>query len=203
MVCKQPKPFTDDFWRTDRKGLATGTTCSKCLRAQRTVREEALRAELKAVNHPALRTLPSPSAAKKSKSVARERAVILAARMAVTPTGENFSPAQLSPTKISTAAALKHGADVIVREAKSVLELLSLYARDPESPHHEWALQLFADRILPQRAFAQLAIKEAGLEEKGGAMPRVTLNVFTTGPANPGDGARVIDVEPQPSEGSE
>lgn len=211
-VCKVSKPLTDDFWKRSGpingvRGAPGGLTCLKCLRANDMARVKRERKELKAAGHPALQALPTARQVAQDPSLAKQRAKVLAARLAATTPGAGLDVSKISPRKLSTAVALKHGADVIVREAPKVLELLALYASDPESKHHEWALQLFADRILPQRAFAALAIKEAGLEEKGGgAMPRVTINVIASpGPSAPGDGARVIDVEvePQPSEGSE
>lgn len=207
-VCKQTKPLTDDFWKTVLSKIGTrrpgGLVCKKCLREQEGKRRKELRRELKIAGHPALQTLPTVKQAAKDPDAAKQRAIVLAARLAVASPNGGLDVTKMSPGKLSTAAALNKGADVIVREAPKVLELLALYAGDPESPHHVWALQLFADRILPQRAFAALAIKEAGLEEKGGsATPRVTINVVTSSGGNPGDGARVIDVEVEKSEPSE
>jgi hypothetical protein len=175
-----------------------GLRCKPCIAEGEKRRKASAMAELRAAGHPALQTLPTAKEAEKSKEAKAQRARILAARMAVAHATGGLDVTKLSPTKLSTAAALKHGADVIVREAPKVLSLLAHYASDPESPHHEWALQLFADRILPQRAFAALAIKEAGLEEKGGATPRVTINVIASRPEQ--EQGRVIEVVPERSE---
>lgn len=148
---------------------------------------------MKEAGHPALQTLPTLAQARRDPEKAHQRALVLLARLEVE--GVRKDPTALSPRKLSTAAALNRGADVIVREAPKILELLALYASDPESPHHTWALQLFADRILPQRAFAALAIKEAGLEEKSsGATPRVTINVIAGGPSADAGSGRIIEV---------
>lgn len=199
IVCGKEHPFTEKFWKKsgtrDPSGQRKlgGNTCRPCLKMGTRTRRAVAMAELRATGHPALQALPTAKEAEKDHEKAQQRARVLAARLAAATSTSGLDVSKMSPTKLSTAVALKQGADVIVREAPRVLELLAHYASDPDSPHHTWALQLFADRILPQRAFAALAIKEAGLEEKGGATPRVTINVIASRPQQ--EEGRVIEAE--------
>jgi hypothetical protein len=80
--------------------------------------------------------------------------------------------------RLTTILSMQAGADVLNREAPVIMELLAMYASDPSSPYHEFALKEFLDRIVPRKAFQALAIKEAGLEEAAGKMqPQITINV--------------------------
>lgn len=200
LACKQEKPLTDDFWVATGNGKPGGRRCRQCLHDETRERGKSIRAGLRAAGHPALQILPSAKQVRNDPSLAAQREMVLAARLIVATPSSGLDMTKVSPQKLSTAVALKHGADVIVREAPKVLALLALYASDPESPHHVWALQLFADRILPQRAFAALAIKEAGLDEQGGATPRVTINVIASSPSPSGGSGRVFTVSPERSE---
>jgi hypothetical protein len=200
-TCGEEKPLTTAHWKTSA-GRPGGLSCKPCLKKRgddRRKAENETRRELRAAGVPALQKLPTRAEAAQSVAAARQRAIVLAARLAAAPPTQVDGSARLDVTKMSvrkltTALALKAAGDVINREAPTAWELIALYARDPESPHHTWALQLIADRSSPQRAFAALAIKEAGLEDKGGAKPSVTVNIIGGAKARIEEG-RVIEVD--------
>jgi hypothetical protein len=204
-TCGEEKPLTKALWKTSA-GRPGGLSCLSCLKQRHVDRREAakvLKQELRAAGVPALQKLPTREEAARSADAARQRAIVLAARLAAAPPSlvekHRMDVTKMSVTKLTTAAALKAAGDVINREAPTAWELIALYARDPDSAHHTWALQLIADRSSPQRAFAALAIKEAGLEEKGGAKPSVTVNIIGGAKARIEEG-RVIEVEDEGSE---
>jgi len=187
-ACQLEKPKTEDFWELRPNGNLRGALCRKCL----AVRKREL--EVKRSYALAGEKLPTPTQAANSEATAAKRSKILALRDAA---ALGLSEKTRIPTsKLTIAAALKAGADVVNQEAVSVLTRIAEYANDPASIHHEWALKLFAERILPQRAFAALAVKEAGLENADAAGgPRISFNILPASGRGPESEGRVIDVE--------
>lgn len=82
----------------------------------------------------------------------------------------------------SVATALDAGVDYVNRHAETILTRLVHYVNTPESPHHEWALRLLAERVIPAKAFTSLAEREAGVGQNDKPVqPPVTIIVQGTG----------------------
>lgn len=85
--------------------------------------------------------------------------------------------------RLDVTAALKAGGHVLNNYAPSVLARLIEYAEDPESEHHQWALELLAQRILPRKLFEELGGQAAGVGALQDKRPQFIVNVVA---ANPG-----------------
>ena len=106
----------------------------------------------------------------------------------------NRLPGELDMRKLPVARALREGAAVINEKAASIMGRLVGYADDPASPHHEWALKLLAERVIPKALFDELARKEVG-GVGGAGGPRISINIMAAQAPAHGE-ARVIDVTP-------
>ena len=88
--------------------------------------------------------------------------------------------------RLDVTAALKAGGHVLNTYAPSALARLLEYAEDPESEHHQWALELLLQRILPRKLFEELGGQAAGVGALTDKRPQVIVNVLPTGGAAPG-----------------
>jgi len=73
----------------------------------------------------------------------------------------------LKPKQLDAALALRAGAAALNDNAVDILTRAATYASDPTSPHHEWAMKMFLSRILPEKLFAGLGQKAAGIDPRG------------------------------------
>jgi hypothetical protein len=74
---------------------------------------------------------------------------------------------------------------VLNEYAPAVMARLLEYFEDPDSPHHHWAIELMAERILPRKLYEELGGQAAGVGALTDKRPTFILNVTTTG-AQPG-----------------
>ena len=85
--------------------------------------------------------------------------------------------------------------------AVEVLERVAEYARDPSSPHHEWALKFMAERAMPLKMAQEAQLDAAGLSASSTAprAPEVHIHIGAATPVRESD---VIDAIPVQEEGS-
>ena len=187
--CDTDKPLTLDQW-PHSYGKPIGQVCRPCvqfrkaeLNAKYAISREASR------QHEAKLTAKSPTRSQ---------------RTAVATIGEERPSAVIPFKQEEVQQAFNAGAALIKYHAREVLERVMLYATDDTSPHHEWALKLLAERIMPAKLYTSIGEQAAGLNvgapgKKGGAdRPNVYIQIVGAGvQANGGAqlSARVVDVE--------
>ena len=182
--CGETKATSPDLWpyRKGRKGIyaAHGGLCLLCEK-QRKSEYESRRDKIAL----AVADVPAVSirgdAAGKDKGKQRDAVVA---------------------SKLDVAKALRAGARTLNEYAPSVLARVLEYVEDTESPHHLWALELLAQRILPRKLFEELGGQAAGLGSLDKQRPSFVIQVL---PAQPAAGGRVfsgqaevVDVQPLP-----
>lgn len=94
--------------------------------------------------------------------------------------------------KLDVALAMKAGGRVLNEVAPSVMARIQEYLDDPDSEHHIWALEFFAQRILPRKLYEELGGQAAGVGAIGDKRPQFQINILPAGSASPG---RVFDGE--------
>jgi len=143
-------------------GKPVGRFCRPCARVQHKLRKEKYAAAKKA----GLATL-MPDTLPNGKPVQKTGAAVV----------------PLKPNQLDVAKALRAGATTLNQNAFELIERALSYAQDASSPHHEWAIKLFLDRILPAKLYQELGLKTAGVSKhKGtGEKPSVVINVGVAG----------------------
>lgn len=176
------------------KGVPLGAVCKPCARerkrdfdAEYKKQRQTARAAGTASLVPNV-TIPAPTSAKAEPGTAVSA-------------NRDRLPGEAKIKQLPVAKALKDGADTINAQAGQVLMTLFGYVNDPTSIHHEWALKMVAERVLPKALYDELGRKEAGGNGAGGG-PRITINVMGATPPVHG-GVAVIDVTPIEDEGAE
>jgi hypothetical protein len=101
-------------------------------------------------------------------------------------TPEQQQKALKQANKLDVAQALKAGGIAINQAAPGVLARLMEYIEDPDHQHHQWALELFAQRILPRKLFEELGGQAAGVGALNDRRPMFVLNVLPASPGAPG-----------------
>jgi hypothetical protein len=96
------------------------------------------------------------------------------------------------PTKLDVDAALKAGGIALNTVAPSVMARIMMYLEDEESPHHIWALEFFAQRILPRKLYEELGGQAAGVGALNDKRPQFVVNIL---PAQPGAQGNVYENE--------
>lgn len=168
--CDQAKPVSPETWpyKKARTGLygAHGQICLACEK-QRKAEYEARRDKI----------------AESVKSIAT-----------LDPTGKPDDKRKeiTAANKLDVAHALKTGARVVNEYAPAVMARILEYLEDPESPHHIWALELLAQRILPRKLFEELGGQAAGVGSLNDKRPMFQINVLPATPGGPTE-ARVIE----------
>lgn len=125
------------------------------------------------------------------KAAYEERRKSIATGVAATLVPETGTPdekrkALKSASKLDVAQALKAGGIAINQAAPGVLARIMEYIEDPEHQHHQWALELFAQRILPRKLFEELGGQAAGVGALNDRRPLFVLNVLPASVAAPG-----------------
>jgi hypothetical protein len=161
--CDATKVIAPSTWphRKGRQGhyLAYGTTCMECEKVRKAAYEE------------------------RRKSIATGVAATLVPE---TGTPDEKRKALKQANKLDVAQALKAGGIAINQAAPGVLARLMEYIEDPDHPHHQWALELFAQRILPRKLFEELGGQAAGVGALNDRRPLFVLNVLPAGVSAPG-----------------
>lgn len=174
--CGAEKPFTLAQWGSKVPGKPSGGLCRPC---------EALR---KRENDVQRRNRDKKAALVGKQNAARvleqnEKRAALKAKVAALAAAK--APATLKGMGIEEA--LRDGAQIVNANAAAIVLLVAEYAKDPDSPHHEWALKLMAERAIPAKLFTEVGLHAAGVggQGKDGAKaPTVHINVI----AAPGPG---------------
>jgi len=111
-------------------------------------------------------------------------------------------PGELKVRQLDIARALREGADRLNEAAAGILATILEYAGNTQSPHHEWAIKLIAERIIPKKLYEDLGGQAAGIKAgQGTVRPAITVIVQQAAPASPdsvhaGAVPVVIDVTP-------
>jgi len=162
----------------------------------KTLADLAIEAEL-AKQAPAS-TIEAP--AKRRRGRPKKEPGTNAGQLPATSGNSNIDGLPVKRKKLEVSRALQSGADVLNRRAANLVMLAARYASDEKSPHHEWALKLLIERILPVRAYAGAGLAAFGIggeSQDGDRKPAVYINISTQGPATPSAAplpGRVIDV---------
>jgi hypothetical protein len=88
-------------------------------------------------------------------------------------------------SKLDVAQALKAGSFALNQAAPGVMARIMEYLEDPEHKHHLWALELFAQRILPRKLYEELGGQAAGVGALSDRRPMFVLNVLPAAPGAP------------------
>ena len=128
---------------------------------------------------------------KKRKAAYEARRKSIASGVSAVPVPTEGTPEQKQKalkqaSKLDVAQALKAGGIAINQAAPGVLARLMEYIEDPDSQHHQWALELFAQRILPRKLFEELGGQAAGVGALNDRRPVFVLNVSPAGVKVPG-----------------
>lgn len=97
----------------------------------------------------------------------------------------------VAANKLDVALALKAGSRVLNEYAPAVMARILEYLEDTESPHHLWALELLAQRILPRKLYEELGGQAAGVGSLADKRPMFIVNVMPALP-QPGDQGRLL-----------
>jgi hypothetical protein len=110
-------------------------------------------------------------------------------------------------SKLDVAHALKAGSHVLNEYAPAVMARILEYFEDPDSPHHQWALELLAERVLPRKLYEELGGQAAGAGSLADKRPTFILNVHPATPEHPQGASSTrttaTGMLPAPSEDSE
>src|SRR5574341_222375 len=179
-TCKAEKPWTIEFWPID-KGNPRGPRCRTCVREyNRMFRKRAVKERV---------------AARTAQQVSLNEASEPPASGTEVSKSKDALPGELPLRQLAVAKALRAGAAIINERAGVILEKLFGYAGNAESPHHEWALKLIADRLLPRKLYEDLGAKDAGIMAgEGSSRPSVVIIVqpaTVPAPADAPSGATV------------
>lgn len=163
LKCSARKVVTPETWpyRKGRTGTyqAHGTRCLDCERKRKTEYEKR-RDEIAA-------DIVVPLVPEKGTAEEKRKAVVQA-------------------NKLDVAQALKAGSISLNRVAPAVMARVLEYLEDPDSPHHLWALELLAQRILPRKLYEELGGQAAGVGALGDKRPAIYINIQPASPGAPG-----------------
>jgi hypothetical protein len=186
-ACKVEKPYTSTYYPVAGE-KPTGTVCRDCAKVRRKHYEKQQRE-------------------KKAEAQAKSLAV-LAKDPAALARAAGKSPQALSKVsgalqrQLEAATALSAGAATLNKHAQALLDTIIDYAKRPSSIHHEWALKLLTERIVPRRLYEELGVQAAGIKTgEATARPSVTIVIQPSAMPNAEPAVRVIEAEreaPQP-----
>jgi len=168
--CAETKPFAPATWVT-YTGKTQGWMCKAC---------DAARSSRKARRRTEVARALRKQAAGGDPGIPQTRAATKAA-----------VAAQLDAT-----SALREGVRKVNDTAGRVLAKVFEYALDPASPHHEWALKMVAERVMPTKMFAELGLAAAGAAGSRAGGPSIQINVLPAAPVAPPDLRPAITVVP-------
>lgn len=170
-TCLEIKPYTIEFWPASR-GRALGAMCRLCARSYKRDFD---------------RTRKQKRVAARTQSVATlvEQPALPASKRGAVSLSEKRLPGELPLRQLEIANALRVGAARLNESAQGILETILDYAANTQSPHHEWALRLLVERVLPKKLYEDLGSQAAGIKAGTGTIrPSVTIIVQpAAGPA--------------------
>jgi hypothetical protein len=184
--CKGILPYTPEHWPA-AKGVAQGAVCRLCTRTRKRKYDRKysdLRVAARTQGAASLTAATNPPAS--GKAVAKS---------------SNARPGELPIRQLDVARALREGADRLNEAAAGVMATILEYAGNTQSPHHEWAIKLIAERVIPRKLFEDLGSQAAGIKEgRGTVRPAITVIVQQAAPSPPdslsGSPPITIDVTP-------
>jgi len=163
--CGTAKPLTREHWPFEYGKMQTDI-CRLCSRQRKRAYDKKYRQMRVAARTQDLATLaasPTPTPAK----------VELLA-----PSQRDVKKAELVVSQLEIAKALRIGSAALNEHAHAIVDRVIHYAADPASPHHEWALKLIAERVIPKKLYEDLGSQAAGIKAgQGTARPAVTIIV--------------------------
>jgi len=170
--CGTAKPLTREHWPFEYGKLQTDI-CRLCSRQRKRAYDKKyrqMRVAARTQDLAALAATPTPTPAKME---------LLA------PSQRDVKKDELAVSQLQVAKALRVGAATLNEHAQVILERVIRYAADSASPHHEWALKLVADRVIPRKLYEDLGAQAAGIKAGQGTIrPSVTIIVQpAAGPA--------------------
>lgn len=162
-------------------GKAIGTVCRLCARNRKRGFDGKYRGQRVAARTQSLASLAGALAAPASEVVVSQAKDVLKVE----------GPLR----RLEIAKALRSGATRINEHAGTVLDTVFEYAADKTSPHHEWALKLIAERVIPKKLYEDLGAQEAGIDAgaAGSHRPSVTIIVQPAASPAPVADSRVIE----------
>lgn len=179
--CKTIFPHTVEHFPSIG-GKPNGTACRTCVRTRKRAYEDKYKREriaVRAAAAAAAATLPASGVGAGENSVVQLP--------------------DLPSRKLEVSHALRSGAKALNDAAPEILATIIGYARNPRHPHHEWALKLIAERVIPKKLYEDLGAQAAGIKSgQGTVRPAVTIVVQQAAPVPP-DQSRVtavVDVTP-------
>ena len=168
-MCKSILPYTTEHWPAS-VGKAVGTVCRLCSRNRKRDfdrKYKEMRVAARTQSLASLADTPPPAATGRS-----------------VPTTGNARPGELPVRQLEVAKALRVGAARLNEKAEDILRTILDYASNSQSPHHEWALRLVAERVIPKKLYEDLGGQAAGIKAGQGAVrPAVTIIVQPASPA--------------------
>ena len=180
--CRQEKPYTIEHW-PNAKGNAVGSVCRLCSRLRKRDFDLSYKQKRVAARTQSMAQLAETPAVAPAKSVA----VSLS---------RDAKDGELPLRQLEVAKALRVGAKRLNEAAQGILETILEYAGNSQSPHHEWALRLVAERVIPRKLYEDLGAQAAGIKAgQGTVRPAVTIIVQGASPAAPEPSIRVIEGE--------
>ena len=186
-ACGADLPYTTEHWPSHHS-KAYGVLCRPCSRTRKRAFDKTyrnLRAAARAQGAASLSDPTKPPAGG-----------------AVVSTTRDAKLGELRVRHLSVAHALREGADRLNEAAAGILATILEYAGNTQSPHHEWAIKLIAERVIPKKLYEDLGGQAAGIKAgQGTVRPAITVIVQQAAPASPDSpAARVppvmIDVTP-------
>lgn len=182
-TCKIEKPWTLEHW-PEQKGKPRPPRCRTCQRDYKRLFDK--------------RAVKERVAARTQQAASLTGPVTPPASGGAVSTSRDALPGELPLRQLDAAKALREGAIVLNRQAQTILATLMFYVDDPTHPHHEWALKLVAERLLPKKLYEDLGAKDAGiLAGEGQSRPSVTIIVqpatIAPAPADPLLAAVVVE----------
>lgn len=183
--CKAIFPYTPEHYPANR-GRAQGTLCRTCSRIRkRTYDAKYSQARI----------------ADRTRMAAETPAVTIPpASGTVVAVSGGARPGELPYKQLEVARALRVGAERLNEAAAGILATILEYAANTQSPHHEWALKLIAERVIPKKLYEDLGSQAAGIKSgQGTVRPAVTIIVQQAGPVPPDPSqpaVQIIDVTP-------
>jgi hypothetical protein len=161
--CEQARPFTIEHW-PNQGGSAKGNVCRLCSRQRKRDFDKVYKQTRVAARTQSLATLADAPAVPASTGLVS--------------TARDAKEGELPMNQLQVATALRVGAKRLNESAQGILETILEYAANTQSPHHEWALKLIAERVIPRKLYEDLGSQAAGIKAgQGSIRPAVTIIV--------------------------
>ena len=169
--CGVEMPYTTQYY-VSSNGKPFGTHCRPCSRKRKRdydTAAKAQRAAARAAGQASLTNMTKPPAGGTAVSTSRDA-----------------KPGELPLRQLEIAKALRVGAARLNESVEGILATILEYAGNQQSPHHEWALKLIAERVIPKKLYEDLGSQAAGMKAgQGTVRPSITVIVQQATPASP------------------